>query len=74
MIDRLNRQLSLLHTRTPIGRSYVDFEVRGVKSASINVTTQRIIYYHDGLVDGGNIGEPSKAMDYLDIPLDGGTI
>lgn len=73
-MDRRNRQLSLLHTRTPIGRSYVDFEVRGVKSASINTTTLRIIYYHNGKVDGGDMGEPDEAMDYLDVALDGGEL
>ena len=34
----------------------------------------RAIYFHHGNIDGGDIGEPTPAMDYLDYNLDGGVM
>lgn len=32
-----------------------------------------LLHYHDGRIDGLDIGEPTPAMDALSIAIDGGT-
>ena len=57
----------------------IDLERRGlilsnvIIAGSLDPTTREQLYWLDGLIDGGDIGEPAKAMDYLDVDIDGGT-
>jgi hypothetical protein len=33
-----------------------------------------VLYWLNGTIDGGELGGLSQAMDYMDIPLDGGAL
>ena len=44
-------------------------------AATLPESIKQVLYFHDGIVDGGDLGGLSEAMDNLDTyDLDGGTL
>ena len=62
-----------------VNPSNMDFEKRAllvvdtISALGLTSLTRHQLFFHDGLIDGGDIGEPAKAIDYLDMDIDGGT-
>jgi len=47
----------------------------GYGASTISESIKRVLYFYDGVIDGGDLGGLSEAMDNLDTyDLDGGTL